>query len=323
MTTARAENATSEITLRWMDESDIPIVARFINECAELEGNVVNTTSPEEMLRWYRHPLNRSRYLLALLKAEDGGEEILAGEADYGPTPDNRHAWAWMHVHPAYRLRGIGGALYGGIVRYAAESKGPAATFTPNKQATLLIEFLERRGYTTERYFWDMQLPADVEVDEKPVLPPGFSVRTFVPGQDEEVFMQVRNVSFAEHYGSSQRTPEEIREMTTQPNFRPEGLFFAFDGDKVAGFCLTAIHPDECERRGEGVGHIDLLGTVPEARGRGVGRALLLTGIEYLRREVPIVELDVEGKNSSALALYKSVGFREHKAWANMVGKGD
>jgi ribosomal protein S18 acetylase RimI-like enzyme len=95
-------------------------------------------------------------------------------------------------------------------------------------------------------------------------------------------------------------------------------VFFAFEGEEAAGFCYTGIYPDECERRGVGVGHINLLGTVPEYRGRGVGRALLLIGIEYLRREVPIIELHVEGKNSNALALYKSAGFIEHRAWANL-----
>jgi hypothetical protein len=44
-----------------------------------------------------------------------------------------------------------------------------------------------------------------------------------------------------------------------------------------------------------------------------------MAGVEYLRREVPVVELSVEGKNSNALELYRSVGFHEHKAWANMV----
>lgn len=95
----------------------------------------------------------------------------------------------------------------------------------------------------------------------------------------------------------------------------------AFDGDKVAGFCLTSIHKEEGERRGIGIGHIDLLGTMPDYRGIGLGRALLLTGIHYLRKEVPVVELSVEGKNSNALSLYFSVGFKEYKAFSNMKKK--
>ena len=41
--------------------------------------------------------------------------------------------------------------------------------------------------------------------------------------------------------------------------------------------------------------------------------------MRYLREFVPTVELGVEGKNDSALALYRSVGFHEYKGWANIV----
>jgi ribosomal protein S18 acetylase RimI-like enzyme len=58
---------------------------------------------------------------------------------------------------------------------------------------------------------------------------------------------------------------------------------------------------------------------MPAYRGRSLGRALLLVGVNYLREFVPVVELGVEGKNDSALALYRSVGFHEYKGWANMV----
>ena len=322
MSTVNMKGITTKIALRWMDESGIPDYTRFLNECAALEPEAVEATSETEMLRWYRDPLNHGLYLLAYMEGADG-EEILVGVADYNRQPNSDHAWGWMHAHPAYRLRGVGNALYDGMAAHITEHNMPWARLTPSRHATLLIEFLERRGYTFERYFWEMQIPAEVEVKEKPELPEGFTVRSFVPGQDEELLMRVRNASFAEHSGSSQRTLEEIISVTTQPDFRPEGVFFAFEGEAIAGFCFAAIHPDECERRGEGVGHINLLGTMPEYRGRGVGRALLLTGVEYLRREVPVIELGVEGKNSNALALYKSVGFREYKGWANMIrGQG-
>ncbi len=317
METAKKESAVPGLTIRWMEEGDIPEVARFTSECAELEPDAVEGTSAEEMLRWFHSPLNTGHILLASMESD--GASRLVGAGDYSHSPGSEHAWGWIHVHPDYRLRGIGNALYKALMDYIAENGLPLPVMTPNKNANLLIDFLERRGYELDRYFWDLQLPAEVEVREEPVLPEGFSVRTFVPGEDEELFMQVRNATFAEHYGSVQRTLEEMTAVTKEPDFRPEGLFFAFEGEKVAGFCFTAIHPEECERRGVGVGHINSLGTMPEYRGRGIGRALLVMGVEYLRMEVPVVELSVEGKNSNAIALYESVGFRDYKGWANLV----
>jgi len=317
--TANVDTKAANYTIRWMGEADIHAVAQFVKECVELEPDVVDGATETEIRDWFHNPINYGRNLLAFARTESGGEGPVIGNVEYTHSPGIEHAWAWMHVHPAYRLQGIGTALFDAVEKYRLENNKPSPTYTPNSRATLLTEFLERRGFKHERWFWELQLPADTEVKSEPQLPPNITVRTFVRDQDEEVFMVARNVSFKEHYGSVQRTLEEIKAITNLPHFRPEGLFFAFDGDKVAGFCLTSIHPEECERRGIGVGHIDLVGTMPEYRGKGIGRALLLTGIEYLRREVPVVELSVEGKNSNALALYSSVGFKEYKAFANMT----
>jgi ribosomal protein S18 acetylase RimI-like enzyme len=52
-----------------------------------------------------------------------------------------------------------------------------------------------------------------------------------------------------------------------------------------------------------------------EARGSGIGRALLELGIERAReRGCRRIELDVNDANDPALALYRSVGFDNHDA---------
>ncbi|HYO49549.1 MAG TPA: N-acetyltransferase, partial [Chloroflexia bacterium] len=66
------------------------------------------------------------------------------------------------------------------------------------------------------------------------------------------------------------------------------------------------------------VGHVLTLGVMPTYRNRGIGRALLLLSIEYLRQYAEVVELDVEGKNEDALHLYTSVGFQKHNGWVHM-----
>jgi mycothiol synthase len=53
-----------------------------------------------------------------------------------------------------------------------------------------------------------------------------------------------------------------------------------------------------------------VLGVDPEAGGEGLGRALLSTGLEYLRqRGNTEVELYAEADNSPAIALYGGYGF--------------
>lgn len=163
-----------------------------------------------------------------------------------------------------------------------------------------------------------MRLDAEV-IAPQVQLPAGFSIRTYQPG-DEQLLTDLRNGSFAEHYGNTPRTLEEMAYLTNLPEFRAEGLFFAFAANgEPAAFCHTAISEDEIARRGERIGWVHTLGTMPAYQRRGLGRALLLIGVNYLRQFVPIVELGMEGKNAKAAPLYTNVGFRQTAYRVNMM----
>jgi mycothiol synthase len=309
MTTPTAAKQDLAFTLRLLTENDLPAFVDAVNEWAARE-DVLDTTTLSETIEWFHSPLNYEVNVPAFALNDDGSEGKLIGLVSLMQNPGDDRAWCWLHVHPDYRNHGLGNALFAECLRRAEESGVQSIFFTPSRNATLLIDFLQRRGYNMERYFWDMRLEAD-HPSEAATLPDGFTLRTFVPGQDEALLTHVRNVTFAEHYGSVQRTKEGW--------FHADGVFFAFDGDEVAGFCMTSRDEREWERRGEKVGHIGLLGVMSAYRGRSVGRALLLIGVNYLRGFVTVVELGVEGKNDNALALYHSVGFHEYKGWANMT----
>ena len=53
-----------------------------------------------------------------------------------------------------------------------------------------------------------------------------------------------------------------------------------------------------------------MLGISPAAGGQGLGKALLLTGLEHLRRQGnTVVQLYVEADNPDAVGLYSHYGF--------------
>jgi RimJ/RimL family protein N-acetyltransferase len=75
----------------------------------------------------------------------------------------------------------------------------------------------------------------------------------------------------------------------------------------VVGWC------DIERRRREGFRHVGRLGIgmVPEVRGRGLGRRLMMEGIDAARRQgMERIELEVFASNTRAIALYESLGFR-------------
>ena len=142
-------------------------------------------------------------------------------------------------------------------------------------------------------------------------IPAGFTMRNFVPQQDDEALWRVSNESFAEHHWHHEATLDERVYWTKQPGFLPSDITFACNASgQVVGYCWAGISEDEIARRGINVGWIHDLGVIPAYQRHGLGRALLLTGIHYLRQRVQVVELGVEGKNAKALPLYESVGFR-------------
>lgn len=75
-------------------------------------------------------------------------------------------------------------------------------------------------------------------------------------------------------------------------------------GVPTPAFACAAIVFDACELR--------RIGVSPSARGKGVGRDLLLAVIAHARASgCDRVELEVAAQNSAALALYRAAGFAE------------
>ncbi len=317
----RVDTTDFSYIIRRTEEGDLPDVVAFYNdnERHEPTSDDGQATTIGEQQRWWNDPRRKgSSWWLARLLDRDGSEGPIIGDADFEHKPGEEQAFSGFSVHRDYRRRGIGTRLYRQIEQQAAEQPLARLYSGGAKTHTLKQEFLARRGFEFDRYFWRMRLPADKNVPA-PQLPEGYTVRTFVPEQDLEVFMNVRNVSFAEHFGSTPYTVETATYVTQQEMFQPEGLFLAFKDGEIAGYCWAAISAEENARRKVSVGWIEHLGTVPGQRGVGLGRALLLIGVHHLRQSVSVVELGMEGKNATALRLYESVGFYQESAWANMV----
>ena len=55
-----------------------------------------------------------------------------------------------------------------------------------------------------------------------------------------------------------------------------------------------------------------MIGVVPDYRGRGISRTILLASMDYLRSlDVADIGLQVDGSNTPATRLYTSVGFEK------------
>lgn len=242
-------------------------------------------------------------HLLARFDGEPAGYAHLDTEGDsYGRQV------AELVVHPDLRRSGVGTALARELDAKAAEtarvwahgdSAGAAALargFGLGRQRELLILHVEVEGAD-----WP-----------EPVLREGLRLRTFVPGQDEEAMIAVNARAFDWHPEQGAFTVDELRGEEAQAWFDPAGFFLAENADgAVVGFHWTKVHEAVPGRfGGEPVGEVYVVGVDPDTQGGGLGKALTLAGLRYLRdRGLRQVILYVEGDNAPALAVYEKLGF--------------
>ena len=317
----RVDTPDFSYIIRRIEERDLPAVVEFYNgnEQREPTSDEYEPTTLKDMQHWWNDPRSKdNKWWVVRLLNQDGSEGEIIGQLEFERHSGEDNAWGGFFVHRDYRDHGLGTRLYD-MIEGMAQEQGVSKLYSDGSPVyKLKMDFLQQRGFAFDRYFWRMRLPADQPIPA-PQLPEGYTVRTFVPGQDEELLMRVRNITFAEHFGSIPYTLELTTYLTRQEDFQPDSVFFAFKDGEIAGYCWSAINAEEIARRKMSVGWIHHLGTVPGHRGVGLGRALLLIGVQHLRQSVPVVELGMEGKNTTALNLYESVGFYQQKAWANLV----
>lgn len=117
--------------------------------------------------------------------------------------------------------------------------------------------------------------------------------------------------AFGSTYESEVDTPlEQIAERLARGAGREDVMFGAFDdvGGALVGLAGLGRQTGRKTRHRAGVWGMYV---APEARGRGVGRALMEALIAHARTldGVERLTLGVEGGNESARALYQSLGF--------------
>jgi ribosomal protein S18 acetylase RimI-like enzyme len=142
-----------------------------------------------------------------------------------------------------------------------------------------------------------------IDLADAPPPPPDVPVRPFARGTDDGPVHALVEEAMAGVPGNEPRSLESWQAAKVdKAGWDPSLWLLHEDADGLAGVVL-------CERWEDGVGYVDYLAVAARARGRGLGRALLLHGLAALRAAgLTVAELSVQGENASATRLYESVG---------------
>jgi mycothiol synthase len=171
-------------------------------------------------------------------------------------------------------------------------------------QASPVGPAAEARGYLSRRALWQLRRPVTDLPDA--TLPGGVTIRSFVPGQDEDAWLAVNAAAFAEHPEQGRWTRADISARERKSWFDPAGFLLAERDETLLGFHWTKMHPGQ-------IGEVYVLGVAPSAQGMHLGPALLAVGLRHLAgRGARELMLYVEDSSAGAMRLYERFGFRRH-----------
>lgn len=225
---------------------------------------------------------------------------------------------SWGGVHPDHVGRGIGTWL----VHWAADRMLEHTTeATPGEPMVHRVwthadhvpsqALLAACGYESATVFHEMVVEFSGQPPPTPTVD-GVTIAGFRPGIDIPAYSAAHEEAFSDHFGhvavAADQAEAHIRHLCEDEQFDSGLWWLALDGDEVAGYLQGWPHDDSDER----LGYVATLGVRPRWRGRGLGRALLLTSLaEFHRRGCEGVSLQVDADNRTpALGLYESVGMQ-------------
>jgi mycothiol synthase len=235
----------------------------------------------------------------------------IAGYAYLDPPAADPHSDApevsgELMIGPDHRGRGLGRALAAEAV---AAAGGHALRLWAHGDLPAAAALAAAAGFERFRALWQMRRPLSEPLAE-PVLPAGRTLRSFVPGQDEDAWLALNARAFAKHPEQGGWGRPDLERREREPWFDPAGFFIAEKDGVMTGFHWTKVHPSEPGTPGPGIGEVYVVGVDPAEQGSGLGRALTLAGLHHLRdRGAGQAMLYVDEDNAPAIRMYEALGF--------------
>ncbi len=257
----------------------------------------------------------------AWLAVDPKGQVVACAEL----LPDSADTWVAINVLPNCRDHGIESHLISlaesrARERHTATSAEPAIlfgrVFDANKPAQRAFE---HAGYDLNLSFQIMQIDLNLTQPlSEPNFPPGITVRTFVPGQDDQAtYAADEELGEDKGYHSPLTFDRWANRMgLNKPDFDPTLWFLANDGPDIAGVCLNYYHSatntSATNTAATNTARVDHLGVRRPWRKCGLGTALLLHSFhKFHAHGIPTAQLSVDSANlTKAPRVYAQAGMR-------------
>lgn len=307
---------------RYGGEADLPAMLDVLLAAHEA-NNIEEIQTLEQMTLSYRNLVNC-----------DVGRDLLLAEADGQLVAYSRVFWqdlvdggrsyeCFGFVHPAWRRRGIGGAMLvhneARLREIAAEHPDIAPKYLSSEGAESDVgntALLTGAGYAPARWFYEMVAASLDEVGAVP-MPAGLELRAVVR-EDLRRIWEAQAEAFRDHWGEAEWVEEDwVRYEADPDNADPRFWRVAWDGDEIAGVVTTIVPVEENERHGRQRVYVSGVSVRRPWRRRGLARALLagsLVGAREAGYTSASLGVDTDSP-TGATDLYRSLGFAPAKTF--------
>lgn len=168
-------------------------------------------------------------------------------------------------------------------------------------------ELYERAGFSLEEL--ELRMVRNLaEPIPAPAIPEGFTVRALDPAREIEEWIQLDRGTI----GQSEPALERWRRARLDLDYDPSRDLVAVDqAGKLAALCYCSIPSFETARCAVKEGRTEPIAVAAPYRRRGLGRAMVLSGLHLLKeRGMDQALLTTEAGNLPAHRLYESLGYK-------------
>lgn len=168
---------------------------------------------------------------------------------------------------------------------------------------------MKRQETQIARELWllRLKLPPSIKPAAEFFEASGFTLRNFVPGSDEEIWLTLNKSAFSDHPEQGSWDRQLLDQKLSEPWFNASRFFLCFDSaNKLSGCVWNKSHMENQQV----IGEVFILCVSPEHQRCGLGRALIQTSLSMMiQDQITRAMVYTDATNLRAIALYRSLGF--------------
>ena len=216
-------------------------------------------------------------------------------------------------VDPSYRGAGVGKALLSEAIKICSKTLRLWVHGEQDAAHNLASSF----NFEKIRTVLQMSKPL-TDIQSLPAIDKEIKIRSFLPGLDSKEWLELNNKVFKDHPEQGGWQISDLNHRLSEEWFNEKGFFIVEKNKQVIASTWTKVHgahshdhDGKASHAHPAIGEIYITAVDPEYAGLGIGKALTITAINYLKYQgLNDAMLYVDFDNKAALNLYNSLGFK-------------